>query len=128
MTVMQSAIFAGTVNWGITSDCNTVNPNFTPNTTPTGGVVPNNYSYQWQSSSDGTNFSDINNADHDHYDPGNISQTTYYKRIITSGGCRAENMQKITVYPLPTLSGYSQATFCVGSGATINFMEDQIKQ
>ena len=41
------------------------------------------FSYQWQESTDGTTFTDISGATALTYDPGEISQTTYYRRKAT---------------------------------------------
>jgi hypothetical protein len=52
---------------------------------PTGGATP--YSYQWQSSSNNSTFSDINvNGTSLNYSPPALSQTTYYRLKQTSGG------------------------------------------
>ncbi len=60
---------------------------------PTGGDG-SNYSYQWQSSTDGVVFSDILGATSEDYDPlpaFNTPGTYYFKRIVGSGGCSSES-------------------------------------
>ncbi|MBQ9470985.1 MAG: gliding motility-associated C-terminal domain-containing protein [Bacteroidales bacterium] len=52
---------------------------------PTGGN--GTYIYQWQSSPDGTNWTDISGANSQNYDPGKVSAKTYYRRYVTSGAC-----------------------------------------
>jgi len=59
------------------------------------------YSYQWQSSSDNTNWSDISGATSNNYAPGQLTSTTYYRRgVTTSIGCGPAytSSVKITVY------------------------------
>lgn len=53
--------------------------------TPTGGN--GTYIYQWQSSPDGTSWTDISDANSQNYDPGKVSEKTYYQRYVTSGAC-----------------------------------------
>ena len=52
---------------------------------PTGGN--GTYIYQWQSSLDGTSWTDISGANSQNYDPGKVSAKTYYQRYVTSGAC-----------------------------------------
>jgi gliding motility-associated-like protein len=69
--------------------------------TPTGGT--GTYNYQWQSSPDGTNWTDIVGATSSNYDPGTISTTTRYRRIIVSGLCSdISNVVTITIVPALT--------------------------
>jgi len=56
------------------------------------------FTYQWQSSPDGTTFTDIPNATALTYQPGALAVDTYYQRIVTSGSCISiSNIVKITV-------------------------------
>jgi hypothetical protein len=83
------------------------NPAILNGSTPTGGN--GTYSYQWQSSTTSATlgFSNITAATGKNFDPPAISQTTYYKRDVTSGTGTpsSSNVAKITV---------------VRNGATIN--------
>lgn len=45
------------------------------------------YIYQWQSSTDNITFTDIIGANSINYDPPVITETTYYRRAVTSGTC-----------------------------------------
>lgn len=68
--------------------CLTGDPaNLTQMTAPTGGS--GTYTYQWQSSTDSINFNVIAGATASTYNPPVVNQTTYYRRITISGGCRA---------------------------------------
>jgi len=101
------------------SACGKVHPKFKEDTPPSAGV--GNYTYQWLSSTDGSNYSYINGADKAGYEPGDLKITTYFIRRVASGGCVKENDRiMITVYPLPTLSGATLTSWCAGSGAVIN--------
>ncbi len=51
----------------------------------TGGQCGGSYTYQWQSSSDGVNYSFIAGAAGETYDPGPVSVTTYYRVAVICG-------------------------------------------
>jgi hypothetical protein len=91
-------------------------------TAPTG--ASGTYTYQWLSSTDNINYSIISGATAVTYNPPVINQSTYYKRITVSKGCRAEtNSVAALITTAPPISpgdisGY--ATVC--SNATgINY-------
>jgi RHS repeat-associated protein len=50
----------------------------------TGGACGGNYSYQWQSSPDGVNFTNLN-VSTPSYTPGTLTSTTYYRRMVICG-------------------------------------------
>lgn len=56
-------------------------------TTATGGN--GTYAYQWQSSTDGVNFSNVSGATSLTYVPGNLSAATWYRVLVTSNGATA---------------------------------------
>lgn len=58
---------------------------FTSTAAPTGGS--GTYTFQWQSSTDNTNFTDVSGAISDTYAPGPLTSTTYFLRNVSSGGC-----------------------------------------
>ncbi|UXX78947.1 PKD domain-containing protein [Reichenbachiella carrageenanivorans] len=64
-----------------------------------------NFTYQWQESTDDTNFTDIGGATSESYDPGLLTTTTYYRRVVTSTGTIAcaviSNSIVINVTPVP---------------------------
>src|SRR5579871_2123161 len=66
--------------------------NITSNTSP--GVLSANpasggscgsFAYQWQSSTNGTTFSNISGATAQNYTPGNLTANTWYRRQVTCG-------------------------------------------
>lgn len=74
-------------------------------TTPAGLVGANpvggngNFVYQWQQSTDGINFTNINGANAINFNPSAINSTTYYRRLVSSGTCgnNQSNTVKVTV-------------------------------
>ncbi|MBA4197828.1 MAG: hypothetical protein C0459_09770, partial [Chitinophaga sp.] len=80
--------------------------------TPTGGNGI--YNYQWQQSSDSISWNDIAGAVSKNYFAGILTQKTFYRRIITSGACVANqqsisNIISITVNP-DAVAGFSVQT------------------
>ena len=63
---------------------------------------------QWQSSTDGINFNNITGATTASLNTGNLTATTYYQAVVTSGSCSAATSGVVTVTvspkPLVTLS------------------------
>lgn len=107
----------------ILSLCGSGDPGLISGSTATGGTgTP---SYQWQSSIDGTNYTNIAvGGTSANYDPGAISVTTWYRRVVTSGACAVPNNSaavKFTVYPLLTAGSIgADQIFCqTGTPLTI---------
>ena len=102
-------------NYCISGDPSTL----TQLTAPTGAGGSATYTYQWQSSTDSINFSNISGATTSTYNPALITQTTYYRRVTVSGGCRSMSnivtvLITLTVPSVPdSISGYS--TVCQNS-------------
>jgi PKD repeat protein len=67
--------------------------------TPSGGS--GTYTYQWQSSTNGTTFTDVLSATGVSFTPPIPAATIYYRRSVTSGACsnNLSNQVKITVNP-----------------------------
>jgi hypothetical protein len=86
---------------------------FTQTTAPTGGN--GTFTYQWQSSTDNVNFTSISGATSVTYDPPTILQTTYYRRVVITGGCSAYS-NTLTVYiGAPTISVTAPTSVCSNS-------------
>ncbi|WP_423819024.1 PA14 domain-containing protein [Salinimicrobium sp. TIG7-5_MAKvit] len=89
---------------------------------PTGGS--GTFSYSWQSSTTGSDsgFSPANGTNTTlDYNPGTLTQTTWFRRIVNSGVCGAStsNVIKVSVNPLPKLTPTSgDTTICLGQ--TVN--------
>jgi hypothetical protein len=100
------------------------------NTTPTAFSNSNNpagangsYNYTWQKSvNGGSTWSDIIGANSNSYSElANLTVTTKYKLIVTSGGCESSESNVITVNVLPQLLGGSIAgtqTICYSTNPT----------
>ncbi|MFA6275139.1 MAG: PKD domain-containing protein [Pedobacter sp.] len=82
--------------------CITTTPNQLTGSQPTGGDGTN-YTYQWEQSIDnGATWSLIASANARNYAPPAITQTTLYRRLVSSGACTGSqqsisNVVKITV-------------------------------
>ena len=76
---------------------------------------------QWQSSSDNVNFANIGGANSTTYTATNLTQTTYYRVVVTSGSCSAATSSSVAITigqgaSAGTISG--AATVCSGSNST----------
>jgi gliding motility-associated-like protein len=79
--------------------------------------------YTWQSSLDGTTWSDIPSTDIEDYQPPALSVTTYYRRKVTNGPCTGfSSAVQIVVKPLAngTIAA-SSAAICEYETADVTF-------
>jgi RHS repeat-associated protein len=67
--------------------------------TPTGGN--GSYSYQWQSSTDGVNFSNVGGATTLNYAPGTLTANTWYRLNVSSNGVSAPS----NIVPVSIVTG-----------------------
>jgi hypothetical protein len=89
----------GTITADQTICYNTTPVQVTVGVSPTGGNGV--YSYQWESSSNGTIWSTIPGATGGGYQPGNLTSTIYYRRLVVNiCGSNYSNAVLITVMPL----------------------------
>jgi len=112
----------------VTSFCSTGDPGVITGTIPSGGF--GTYTYQWQRSADNLTFTDIAGSTAQNFDPGVISITTYYRRIITSGTCSTplvSNVVTINVIATPSTPVLVNrtATICPGNTATFTVASPQ---
>ena len=92
--------------------CHNTAPVFLP-TAPTGGT--GSYSYQWQSSTDGSNWSDdVTTAA---FSPGNLTASTYFRRNVSSGSCGTVEGTAIlvTVNPPVTVEAIADKEGCINT-------------
>lgn len=85
---------------------------------PRGGTPP--YQTQWQSSTDNVNFTDIPGATGANYQPGPLTQSTWFRKKITdaAGTTVYSGSEKITLISTPLTGGTIKATSlvaCLGS-------------
>lgn len=77
-------------------------PQLLKGSTPTGGSGI--YFYQWQKSTNSTNWVNISNATEKDFQPGTLVQSTWFRRLVISGACDiadTSNSILIEVFPLP---------------------------
>lgn len=94
MTV-YSDFSVGSIGSAQTICYNATPATLTNSVSPTGGTGA--YTYQWESSSDGSSFSDISSATSATYSPGALTADTWYRRTDTSGSCGSTNTSSIKV-------------------------------
>lgn len=83
--------------------------------TPAGGL--GSFTYQWQISTDSNTWNNIVGAQSIDYTSGVLTQTTYFRRLVTSGVCtQPSNVIKVLVNPKPTVS-FTTASVCFGLAA-----------
>jgi gliding motility-associated-like protein len=111
---------AGTIATDQTICYNATPGALTSTTAATGGT--GTYAYQWQSSADGTTWTDIGGATVVTYAPGALTATTYYRRQAKNSDNTCDpvysNVVTVTVNPLPTIA-VASATICEGSSTTL---------
>jgi len=105
----------------VTSFCGSGDPAIITGTTPSGGT--STYTYQWQSSTDNINFTNIAGATSISYDPSVINATTYYRRTVTSGICNGPVNSNIVTFAVSgSLVVFSMPadTICLGKSVILN--------
>ncbi|MBW4891695.1 gliding motility-associated C-terminal domain-containing protein [Mucilaginibacter sp. HMF5004] len=112
----------------VTSFCIVGSPATITGSTPTGGN--GGYTYQWQLSTDSTNYIDIAGATSKDYTPAAINVTTHYRRIAVSGSCATPLVSNavamhITPLPLSPILAPTSTTICPGSIATFTIINAQ---
>ncbi len=75
----------GTVVPSLVSIATGANPGKITANAASGGNCNNNFTYQWQSSTDNISWTDIASTDPLSISPGNLSSTRYYRRKVTCG-------------------------------------------
>ncbi|MGL4631067.1 MAG: hypothetical protein ACRCVT_07655, partial [Leadbetterella sp.] len=91
----------------------------TVTTAPIASPTTTNYTYQWQSSSDGNTWTSISGATGATYSPGSISTTTYYRRLIRDN--TSTNWQGVSNIVTKAVTNYViTAPASVAIGGTIN--------
>ena len=84
VTVYPSLI-PGVIGSDQTVCSNSIPSGLTNVSSPAGGT--GTYTYQWQSSADNIVFNNIFGATANSYAPGMLTNTTYFRRIVSSGSC-----------------------------------------
>lgn len=71
------------------------------------------YFYQWQLSPDGNTWTDISNANAQNYQPGILTETTYYRRGISTAAC--SGIQSLSVPVKVTINPNAKAEYTYGN-------------
>ncbi|MBC8053701.1 MAG: gliding motility-associated C-terminal domain-containing protein [Sphingobacteriaceae bacterium] len=84
---------------------------------PTGDIGI--YTFQWQSSTDNVNFTNIAGAISKDYDPPPINTSTYYKRIVTSSPCTlpVESLGVKVLLAIVPVADFELPGFCLSDGS-----------
>ncbi len=80
-------------------------------------------SIQWQSSSDGTQFSDLVGATTTTYTATDLNATTYFRAVVTNGGCAAAISPAVTILVTPAPSAATTLTIS-GTGGQISIVNN----
>ncbi|GEO04553.1 hypothetical protein AAE02nite_22170 [Adhaeribacter aerolatus] len=117
------AITNNTITSPTTTICEGTAPGTITGIAPNGGVGTA-FTYQWQISFDGENFTFIEDADARgiNYSPGNLTQTTWFRRVATSLCSEPSNSVQITVNPAiqsNTITAPAVTTICAGISSPI---------
>ncbi len=87
-----------------------------------GAAIGCDLAYQWQSSADGTTFSNVTGATNNTYAPS-LAASTYFQCIVTcttSGSAAVSGSVFLNVNPLPVISAISGPSLvCIGSTITL---------
>jgi len=76
--------------------------------------------YQWQSSPDGSTWSNIGGATTDPYTTASISSTTYYQCVVTNGCPATSSSVQVTVSPNSVSGTSSVSSSSICSGNTVD--------
>jgi hypothetical protein len=85
-------------------------------------LAGNTGTIQWQSSTDNITFADISGETAATYTATNLTQTTYYRAVVTSGVCSSANSNTVTMTVNPASVGGTitgQATVCSGTNSAL---------
>jgi RHS repeat-associated protein len=93
----------------------------------TGGACNNSSSYQWQSSTDNVNWTNINGAAGLSYAPGNLSANMYYRQQVTCGtDIEFTNTSSVVIGTVNTNLNYIRERDIVKPGVTDSLTASQL--
>jgi RHS repeat-associated protein len=116
ITIVTPPLSAGTIsNTSQSINYNTVPATISCSAASGASCSTVTYTYQWYSSPDNTNWTAIQNAGSQNYSPGQLTSTTYFRRLDSYNGQSAySNTATVTVYP-------QLQPGTTGSAQTINY-------
>ncbi len=89
---------------------------------PAGGPTGESFTYLWQSSTDNVTFNSASGTNNTAtYTPSSVTGTTYYRVVVSKGGCSVtSNVSTIVVSAAPTVTvSPSSASVCSGTSVTL---------
>lgn len=91
--------------------CAGTTPSLLIGNTPEGG--DGSFLFSWEQSDNNNNWTTVDAATAENYQPPVLNSTTFYRRKVTSGSCIVyASPIKITVNPAPVISPIASATYC----------------
>ncbi|MXV52755.1 hypothetical protein GS399_17415, partial [Pedobacter sp. HMF7647] len=109
---------------GTSSSCGAAASELLTGSIPTGGN--GSYSYQWQVSIDGINYSDLQGETNQDYTHPILTSTTYYQRLVYSGSCidpSISNTFTFIVHTVPDVSAdHISQSVCSGQATSVNLV------
>jgi len=120
LLIKVSPVIGGNTIGSAQTICSGSTPSALTGALPTGGS--STYVYTWESSTTNatTGFLAIGTSDSQNYTPAALTQTTWYRRKVTSGGCNSTSTAiQITVSPVPAIAAKA-ATTCSGTLFTVS--------
>ena len=123
----STAITNNTITSPATSSfCVSGDPANITGSTPSGGGNAGSFSYVWLSSTDGNNFSIIAGATGTSYNPGVVTQTTYFRRVVSKGSCNSDesNIILISINQSPSIDVISTGSLCGSGSATLEVQSE----
>ena len=109
----------------VTTFCSNGTPGAIAGSTPSGGI--GGYTYQWQNSADSINFVDIPKTDSINYTPPALTNTTYFRRVVsqTCAASITSNIVGLYLSSPPAAPQASGDTVCSGATATLAIISPQ---
>ena len=124
VTITVLAPFTGTGISGTQQVCSGEIPNLLNGETASAGTAQ--VFYQWQSSANGTTWSDITGASDEDYLPSALTTTTHYRRRVYNSTCSTLSSPVIvTVNQLPNGNITTTPSICVYDQGSVSFTVSQ---
>ncbi|MFN5706207.1 MAG: beta strand repeat-containing protein, partial [bacterium] len=116
---IYSPIASNQITNSVTAFCGTATATTINASLPSGGS--GSYTYKWQSSSNGTTFTDIASTNTQNYTTVTETVDKWYRRIVTTPGSCADTSAsfKIEINDAPTITVTSNQSICSGSSVTL---------
>lgn len=121
--IVNGNLTAGTIGSAQSVCNNSVPSGLTQISAASGGT--GSYTYQWQSSSDNINWTDIANANLENYSPNAITANTYFRRAVNSGSYQTVYTSSILISVLPQIvQAQLFDNITIGENSSTNFTID----